>query len=344
MATMLLAAAFRLLGELFGELAQPFLAVSRVQWVGIFVLTCVCSARRRGLQYVLFVICLEVIQGFTGFFSDFKEVFIVVLLGILATRPKLDVRTVTVGLMVCSVVVALGVFWSAIKMDYRAFVSEGSTDQIVSVSFSERLSYLADRVVDVDEDKISRGLDALVQRLGYVDFLSAAMRNVPARLPFQDGAQIGATIMHVLQPRFIFPDKPPLMSDTDVTQKFTGLRWTASTSGGTSISLGYLAELYIDFGILGTIATMFIFGVLLGRIFEAIYSSRSLPSIVNFGLAVMLAMTVMQFEQALAKSVGAFVTTFIAVGILRRFVLPPLLRMVSQNTVQQSVERSRLCL
>jgi hypothetical protein len=32
--------------------------------------------------------------------------------------------------------------------------------------------------------------------MGYIDFLSATMRNVPSRLPFQDGAQIGAAIMH----------------------------------------------------------------------------------------------------------------------------------------------------
>ena len=75
------------------------------------------------------------------------------------------------------------------------------------------------------------------------------MRNVPNDLPFQDGAHIGATVIHVLQPRLFFPDKPPLLSDTDVVEKYTGLHFGDSSSAGISVSLGYLAELYIDFGV-----------------------------------------------------------------------------------------------
>ena len=41
--------------------------------------------------------CLEVVKGFMGYFSEFKEVFFVVLLGIFSTRPKLDVRSMIAG-------------------------------------------------------------------------------------------------------------------------------------------------------------------------------------------------------------------------------------------------------
>ena len=99
----------------------------------------------------------------------------------------------------------------------------------------------------------------------------------------------------------------------------------------TSISLGYLAELYIDFGVLGALGVMFIFGVLFGRSFKFVCSSSSLPSIVNFGLGVMLVMPVMQFEQALVKMVGGFVITFIIILVLKRFLFPSLLRMLGQN-------------
>ena len=330
-ATILLAAGFDMLGGVLEGLKQPFLAASRVQWVGVFVLTCVCTAQRRGFKYLLFVMCLEVVKGFMGFFSDFKEVFFVVLLGIFSTRPKLDVRSMIAGFAVCSVVVTLGVFWSVVKTDYRGFVSQGSGEQVVRVSLEERLAYLTDRIGDVDWDMMSDGLGYLVMRLGYVDYLSATMRNVPSCVPFQDGAQIGATVMHVLQPRLLFPDKPPLMSDTEVVQKYTGIRFDVSSSASTSVSLGYLAELYIDFGVLGALGVMFIFGVLFGRSFEFVCSSRSLPSIINFGLAVMLVMPVMQFEQSLAKTVGGFLTTLITIVVLKRFLFPSLLRMLGQN-------------
>ena len=117
-----------------------------------------------------------------------------------------------------------------IKEDYRGFVSQGSGEQVVLVSLEERLAYLTDRIGDVDWEMMSDGLGYLVMRLGYVDYLSATMRNVPSRVPFQDGAQIGATVMHVLQPRLLFPDKPPLPSDTEVVQKYTGIHFGVSSS------------------------------------------------------------------------------------------------------------------
>ena len=332
-ATILLGSVFDVLGELFVGLKQPCLAASRVQWVGIFALTCVCTAQGRGFKYLLFVVCLEVVRGFTGFFSDFKEVFFVVFMGIFSARPKLDIRSMIAGFAVCSAVLVLSAFWSAIKTDYREFVSQGSYQQVVAVSLGDRISFLTDRIQGVDLDMMSRGVDVLVQRLGYIDFLSATMSNVPSCLPFQDGAQIGAALMHVLQPRLFFPDKPPLESDSELVIKYVGGRFATreSSSAGTSVSLGYLAELYIDFGPLGALVGMFIFGLVFGRSYRFVCSATSLPTIVTFGLGVMLAMSVIQFEEALVKLVGGFLTTLIVILVLRRFVLPTLMNWLTQR-------------
>ena len=154
------------------------------------------------------------------------------------------------------------------------------------------------------------------------------MRNVPSNLPFQDGRQIGETIMNVLQPRLLFPDKPPLPSDSDVLEKYTGINFGGSSGFGTSVSLGYVAELYVDFGPFGAVIATFIMGFLGGRAIRYVYSSGSLPAIVSYGLAVMLSMTVTQFEQALIKMIGGFVTSLAAILVLRKFLLPPLLTML----------------
>jgi hypothetical protein len=151
---------------------------------------------------------------------------------------------------------------------------------------------------------------------------------VPSNLPFQNGQQIGATIINVLQPRLLFPDKDPLPSDSEVLEKYTGIIFGGSSGIGTSVSLGYVAELYVDFGPFGAVITAFIMGFLGGRAVRYVVSSGSLPAIVSYGLAVMLAVTVTQFDAALIKMVGGFVTTLAAILVLRRFVLPPLLTMV----------------
>ena len=114
---------------------------------------------------------------------------------------------------------------------------------------------------------MSIGFDRLAQRWGYVDFLAATMRNVPAHVPYENGALIGAAVMHVIEPRLLFPDKPRL-DDNQLTAKYAGFRLDARTSSGTSVGLGYVAELYIDFGVPGTIVVMFVLGFLGGRCFR----------------------------------------------------------------------------
>ena len=184
------------------------------------------------------------------------------------------------------------------------------------------------KLAQVDGETIDDGFRRLALRLGYVDFLAATMSNVPSNVPFQDGQQIGETIMNVLQPRLFFPDKPPLPSDSEVLEKYTGINFGESSGIGTSVSLGYLAELYVDFGPFGAVIAMFIMGLLGGRAVRYVSTSGSLPAIVSYGLAVMLTMTVTQFDEALIKKIGGFVTALAAILVLQKFLLPPLLTML----------------
>src|SRR5262249_33933491 len=57
----LVAAVFELLGGIYDGLRQPFLALGGVQWLGVFVLACVCTVQRRGFKYLLLITCLEMI-------------------------------------------------------------------------------------------------------------------------------------------------------------------------------------------------------------------------------------------------------------------------------------------
>ncbi len=329
--TVLFAAVFEVLSGLFEGLRQAFLAAAGVQWLGVFVLASACTAQRSGFGYLLLVICLEVVKGFTGYFGEFQMVLFVLLVGIFSVRPKLKLGTICAGLVVASIVLTLGAFWSAVKVNYRSYVGQGPQSQAVVVPVGDRLGYLVERLLEVDWNTMSTGFDQLAKRWGYVDFLAATMRNVPARLPHQNGAQIGDAVMHVLQPRLFFPDKPPLLSDNQLAAKYAGFRLDASTSAGTSFSLGYVAELYIDFGILGTIGGMFVLGLLGGRAFRFVSSSPSLRMFVNSGLAVMLATTATRFEISLPKIVGAFLMTLIVILIFRRFLLPSLLDLFGPN-------------
>jgi hypothetical protein len=231
----------------------------------------------------------------------------------------------------------LSVWWSSIKMEYRNVLNQGSGQQVVLVPLEERIAYLANKLSEVDGHTISDGFNRLAQRLGYVDYLAAVMRNVPSNLPFQEGAQLGAALAHVLQPRVFFPDKPPVPDDSEILEKYAGFQFGDSSGAGTSVSMGYVAELYVDFGPFGAAGGMFIMGFLVGRAFRFVNSSKSLPATVNYGLAIMLAMTITQFDEALIKIVGTFLATLAIILVLRRFFLQHLLTIVGLSGKRSSV-------
>jgi hypothetical protein len=328
-----------LLAAVFEPTRQLFLALDGLQWLGIFVLTCVCVGQWRGFKYLLLVVGFQVVIGFTGFFSGYKYVFVVALVGILSVRRRLKASAIVTGAAVCVVLVVMSAFWSGIKNDYRLFISEGAPgDQTVRVSFEDRVDYLVGKVADADWEAMKIGFDKLVKRVGYVDFLSATLRHIPERLDYQHGARIGAAIMHVLQPRILFPDKPPLPSDTAVTAMYTGLP-ISQESVRVSISIGYLGELYADFGIAGALFGTFLLGVAFGYAYRSVCASPTVSVLLSYGLTVMLLLPVAQFEQALTKTIGVFLTTLIAVLLSRRFLLPRLVEIFGPGTGRRRTRR-----
>src|SRR5262249_34563878 len=149
--------------------------------------------------------------------------------------------------------------------------------------------------------------------------LAATINNVPQFIPFQEGAQIGTTILHVLEPRLLFPDKPNPPSDTEVAVRYSGINFEAGGNAATtSISLGYVAELYVDFGYPGIMVGAFLFGLSFSYCVSRILIYRSLPFLVNSGLAVMLMLQCISFEQSLLKTVGGFLTMLIMIVGLQK--------------------------
>jgi hypothetical protein len=324
-ATICVGGIFDALSEYFAGMRQPLLAAAGIQWLGVFLLASVCMAQWRGFGYLLTATCLEVVKGFTGYFSEFRLVFFVLIIATFAGGATRGSRKAFMAIVVGSGLLILGAWWSSIKDDYRHYLDQGSNQQVVLVPVEDRIAFLMDKLFETDERKIGIGFKKLERRIGYVDYLAATMRHIPAHMPFQEGAQIGATVMNVIEPRLLFPDKPPLPSDTDILQKYTGIHFGKSSSIGSSVSIGYVAELYADFGVIGVVVGTFIMGLLAGRAFRFIISSGSMPVSINYGLAVMLAITITQFDEALIKIVGSFVTVLAVILALRRFFLPNLL-------------------
>ncbi len=305
-----------------GGLTQALLAALNLKWFFFFILAYLVFRRRAGYEFLLLAVGLELVVGFTGFFSAFKEVFFVLLVTYLTARPRFSFgNAARVGVFVAGLF-ALGVLWMTVRAEYRGLVSGGERAQVVRVAFFDRLRLMSELLLGVDAKRLRDGLELFAERLAYVDYFSQVLFMVPRVIPHENGALWRDAILHVLKPRLLFPNKPNLASDSELTMKYTGL-WLASETEGASISLGYFAESYIDFGAAGMMAAIFAVGLAWGVIYRY-FITRPTDPLYAFAAAVTVLIRANQFEMHNVKLVGSVLMGFLVTASFMRWVLPSL--------------------
>ena len=300
-----------------GGLAQLVLALSSLKWALLWILLACVLVQGRGYRFAVAALLLEVGIGFLGYFASFKEVFFLLAIAIFSVRRRLAwaVRA-WMGLSVM-LLLATMVFWQAIKIDYRNFVNKGQGDQAVRVSVEDRIEKLGQLLASVDGVAIERGLETLVDRVGYTELFAATLEWVPANEPHAGGELLKATILHPLMPRLLFPNKEAI-NDSERSRRFTG-RTLSGSEEGTSIGVGYMAECYVDFGA----ALMFVPILLLGYLFGCIYRAFSgNPASMVWGSALAIGVfftTMRGVEISGVKLIGGILTAGLVMFALNRF-------------------------
>jgi hypothetical protein len=245
--------AINLMAGTSGGARQVVLALAGIKWAGLFALTYAVLRQRQGLRWLIMVVVVEIALGMTGFFADFRLVLFVLVGGAIAAYERLSARSLVAIVSAAVLTLILAVFWTSGKRDYRAFLNAGTGEQVVLRPFDERPEYLTEKAAEFDGQKFAEGFENLLERVSYIDFLAATMQRVPEVIPHEGGARMGEAVWHVLTPRILFPDKPEVTSDTEVTAYYTALPSAVFATSNTSISIGYLGELYIDFGVGGAV-------------------------------------------------------------------------------------------
>jgi hypothetical protein len=187
----------------------------------------------------------------------------------------------------------------------------------------ERLSYVGQAADEFDSGKFQKGLRALVSRLSYIDMLALTLVHVPNVVPHENGARLGAAVLNIVEPRVLFPDKPETPDDSEVTAHYTGLN--LALYQGTSISIGYLGELYIDFGYVGSVIGAFLIGLFAGAVYRTLRGYRGIPLFFTYGIAAMAMLLFIFFESDLVRFLGSAITVFAACLVLQRLVAPQVL-------------------
>jgi hypothetical protein len=246
-------------------------------------------------------------------------VFVITFLAALASGTRLSSRMLLGAGVLAIVVVSLAVVWTATKADYRSFVSGGDAGQIITVDYTTRLTKLYELAANLDIETLTNATNQLLRRLTYVEFFSVVLVYVPASIPHSLGAILWDAIIRPFMPRLLFVDKD-VIDDTARTNLYTG--GLAGSNEGVSISLGYVAESYIDFGSYGMFAVLLGIGLFYGVIYRALSHWRRSRGLLGVAVATAVLTSVGPLENSFTKVFGAVVVSLVVAIMMIVFIVP----------------------
>jgi hypothetical protein len=232
--------------------------------------------------------------------------------------------------VVVSALFFLGLVWTAVKIDYRDYVNQGQRDQVIRVDLGDRYARLFNLATGLGRPDLSQALADLGDRIAYVDYFSRVLVVVPDILPHEDGALWSGALQHIAMPRLLFPEKAVRPLDTDVTARYTGLDMRAA-GRGTSISMGYVAETYIDFGVPLMFLALFALGLVWGWIYRFLLAGPRSLLVLNYGLVIAVLLPLYQFEINNVKLLGGVIMSFLVALLVQRVLFPNILPYLWQS-------------
>ncbi len=316
---------------LFAGLTQVILIAIKVKWF-LFLLFGfqVFIKNRMKKQFYLFI-AIEFMLGFFSFFSDFKTVFFFLAFILITFLRRVYLRHLVLAIICLCITFFIGVLWSGVKGEYRKFLNQGQKEQVVVVSREEALEKLAELSAEQDAQTFNESVEIFLNRLQYTYHLAKAMEKVPADIPYQYGKNWRETLDFVFTPRILNPDKPRYEASVK-TRKYTGLAYAGARSG-TSVSLGYFADGYVDFGIIGMFVPILILGFVYGVTYFYFLRNSSSNYIFNFAVVGAIFMEFYAFEMDSTYLSGRLYVSLLVFFLLSIFFFPWLYRNLSSKAV-----------
>ncbi len=304
----------------FGGLDIPLTILLEFRHVLLMVLWYETIRQHANRRYLWLSLAWVFVPSLGSYFSDFKTPLILLFLVSLQFWQPWDPKswkwsiaawTRTVGLIVAALFLML-VWQASVKKETRRIYDEGViTGRLDRAElFVKEVATAIPEVVDDPRPSI----EILISRLSYIGFFSRVLEYVPAVEPHANGELLQMAVTNAFMPRLVFPSKPVLPSDSYYTRRFTGIMVAEE---GTSISIGYMAEFYADWGLLGMFASILAYGCLIGACIEVVRRFVQ-PAILVNPFLIVLMMTVYQFEHQFIKTFAALISTTVAALLIQR--------------------------
>ena len=312
---------------LIPSLTQIIISLTNIKWFLflLFGLQSILKNRKRKEFYIFCV--LEFALGFYSYFSDFKTIIFFIIFIFLCFLAVVRINSMLIFTVSVVGMFFAGIFWTSIKGDYRNFLNKGSKSQTVQVEKGEALN----KLLELSEKQNSNSFDDatinFLDRLQYTYHLAKTMDRVPAVIPFEDGGNWGNTIAFVLTPRIIDPNKGTYDASLKAS-KYSGIQYSG-VKRGVSVSLGYFADGYIDFGYVGMFIPLVILGFIYGGSYFYFVKNSSSNFIFNYAVVGAIFMELFSFESDNIYVIGRLYVNLMVFFILKIFFFPKLMDYIS---------------
>jgi hypothetical protein len=314
---------------LFGGFTQIIFSLVKVKWILFLLFGYMCLLKKERVNIFYLFVLFEFLNGFLGFFSDFKTVIYFLIVLIISMLEKLDFKQV---FFVGMISVLLGFFaltWTSIKGDYRNFLNGGEKSQAVVVERGAAADKLVELSGNVNNESLNGATEAMLDRLQYTYHFAKTIDRMPAVLPFENGANWLFSLEFTTTPRFLNPDKPTFDA-TEKTKKYTGIRY-AGRKEGASFSLGYFPDCFIDFGIYGMMGVLFAIGMLYMFIYAYLLRKSSKNLVFNYAVVGAFFLEFNALEMDSTYLLGRLFSSMVTFYFLVQFVFPLIIRFITNT-------------
>ncbi len=311
---------------LIPSLTQVIFSLGNIKWF-LFLLFGFQSILKNRKRKEFYIFCaLEFAMGFYSYFSEFKT--IIFFIGFIFLCLLAYVRFNKMLMVVLSLIILVfaGIFWTSVKGEYRSFLNKGSKSQSVQVEKGEALNKLLELSQNRNKNSFNDAAESFLDRLQYTYHMAKAMDRVPSVIPYQDGANWGKTFGFVFTPRVLNPDKGTYDASIKAS-KYTGIQYSG-VKKGTSVSLGYFADGYIDFGYVGMFIPLLVLGFIYGKSYFYFIKKSSNNYIFNYAVVGALFMELFAFESDNIFVLGRLYVNLLVFFLLKIFFFPRLMNYI----------------
>ena len=311
------------------NIAQILYRVLEFRTVFLFMLFLSIVRRRKGYTYGLIALVYTTIPAFSSQMSAFAGSFLLTFIALLSclrldSKLRKDRRRngqiiLALSATACALFVMALIWQGGVKFDWRNKLVTGA---VTGSPMDKAAAFLSTVDNGITRFNLETAVESLAERTSSGPaYFSAVLERVPATVPHENGALVLRALQLTFQPRFLFPEKPNLGGDSWLVRKYAGLT-VAGAESGTSIGLGYMAELYIDFGIPGMLVALLVYGLIIGLAYGAlVFVSPSYTFYVG-AVTIMFAQHFTSYEGEIAKLLGGLVQTFIIFSLLLKVLGP----------------------